>query len=188
MSPLRVIGGSAKGRKLHLVPGDKTRPILDRVKESFFNIIREDLPESRFLDMFAGTGSVGIEALSRGASQVVFVDNHRAAIQTLEKNLASTGLKEKAIVRLGDSLAYVSGSQAKNFDYVFIAPPQYKQMWERALLKIDGNPGLLVEDAWVVAQIDKREYRELFLENVEEFDQRKYGNTLLVFYERKPIE
>ena len=74
MSPIRVISGKAKGKKLKMVPGRGTRPVTDRVKESFFNIIRMDLPGSNFLDLFAGTGSVGIEALSQGAAFVRFVD------------------------------------------------------------------------------------------------------------------
>ncbi len=188
MSRLRVISGSAKGRGLQLVPGDKTRPISDRVKESLFNIIREDIPGSIFLDMFAGTGSVGIEALSRGASHVTFVDNQRAAIHTLEKNLASTDLKKNAKVIMGDSFAFFARSASQNFDYVFIAPPQYKQLWQKALLHVDEHSENLVPDAWVIVQIDKREYQQLELQHLEEFDQRKYGNTLLLFYERKSTE
>ncbi len=171
-----------------LVPGDKTRPISDRVKESLFNIIREDLPASAFLDLFAGTGSVGIEALSRGAAHVTFIDNQRAAIETLENNLVSTRMKERATVIMGDSFAFLAKRSPQKFDYVFIAPPQYKELWQKALLRIDEHVENLVSDAWVIVQIDKREYQEIDLDNLEEFDQRKYGSTLLLFYERKSNE
>jgi 16S rRNA (guanine966-N2)-methyltransferase len=86
MSGLRVIAGKAKGRKLHSVPGDRTRPITDRTKESLFNIIGGDIVDAALLDLFAGTGSVGIEALSRGASFVRFVDSNQRAIQTIRAN------------------------------------------------------------------------------------------------------
>ncbi len=94
MAGLRIIGGRARGRKLKAVPGDTTRPITDRTKESLFNIIGGDIEEASFLDLFAGTGSVGIEALSRGASYVRFIDVLRPAIETIKTNLEATGLRE----------------------------------------------------------------------------------------------
>lgn len=183
--PLRVIAGSARGRKLLSVPGDQTRPITDRAKESLFNIIGPTIQGASFLDLFAGTGAVGIEALSRGAGYVRMVDNQRAALHTITSNLASTGLTKGANVAQGDAFAFLRRAPDRPFEYVFIAPPQYKQLWKQALLALDAQPSWLVEDAWVIVQIDPREYEELALENLEEFDERKYGNTLLVFYERK---
>ncbi|HNS38872.1 MAG TPA: RsmD family RNA methyltransferase, partial [Promineifilum sp.] len=93
--PARVISGKAKGRRLKLVPGDTTRPIMDRVKESLFNILG-DIQGTRWLDLYAGTGQVGIEALSRGAAAVVFIDKARAAIQTIRDNLNHTQLMDGA--------------------------------------------------------------------------------------------
>src|SRR6056300_1621168 len=95
---MRVISGSAKGRKLKRVPGDSTRPIMDRVKENLFNILGDFVQGSRWLDLFAGTGQVGIEALSRQASEVVFVDNVYAAIKTIKDNLRHTELAAGAKV------------------------------------------------------------------------------------------
>ncbi|MBN2303959.1 MAG: RsmD family RNA methyltransferase, partial [Anaerolineae bacterium] len=89
---MRVIAGSAKGRKLKMVPGDSTRPVMDRVKEALFNILGTSVMDCSFLDLFAGTGSVGIEALSRGAERAVFVDMDRFAIRTIHENLALTRL------------------------------------------------------------------------------------------------
>lgn len=85
--PIRVIAGAAKGRRLKMVPGDTTRPVMDRVKEALFNILGRGIVGSSFLDLFAGTGSVGIEALSRGAGRVVFIDRHPLAIRTDRKSV-----------------------------------------------------------------------------------------------------
>ena len=186
MRPLHVNAGSARGRLLRSVPGDSTRPITDRAKESLFNIIRPNLAGAAFLDLFAGTGAVGIEALSRGAGFSRFIDNKRIAVETISANLASTKLGQGAQVLQGDAFAYLAGLPDRAFDYVFIAPPQYQKLWKRALLALDANPAWLVEDGWAIVQIDPTEYEQLALQNLDEFDQRKYGNTLLVFYERKP--
>ena len=184
MARLRVISGKAKGRRLNLVPGDSTRPITDRVKESLFNIIREDLPGCMFLDLFAGTGSVGIEALSRGAQKARFLDLHPKAIKTIYQNLETTGLGDQAEVIQMDAFIHLTRKPDENYDYVYIAPPQYKDMWEKAMRALDKEPDWLVDDGWVIVQIDPKEYIDLELENFSEFDQRKYGSTLLVFYER----
>ena len=185
MSPIRVNAGKAKGKKLKLVPGDSTRPITDRVKESLFNIIRLDLPESNFLDLFAGTGSVGIEALSQGAGFVRFIELDRKAIKVLRENLAFTGLEVGAEILHLDAFALLKRNPDRVFDYIYIAPPQYKGMWKTALEELDRQSSWLVEDGWIIVQIDPREYEKISLANFEEFDQRKYGNTLLVFYERE---
>jgi 16S rRNA (guanine966-N2)-methyltransferase len=185
LSSPRVIAGSARGRRLLAVPGDKTRPITDRAKESLFNILTPNIRGAAFLDLFAGTGAVGIEALSRGAGFVRFVDNQRAALETISANLASTKLGKAAHIQQGDAFAHLGGRPDRQFDYIFIAPPQYKELWKRALLAVDNQPAWLVEDAWVIAQIDPKEYEKLELKNLDEFDERKYGNTLLVFYEHR---
>ncbi|MBI3159066.1 MAG: 16S rRNA (guanine(966)-N(2))-methyltransferase RsmD [Chloroflexi bacterium] len=183
---LRVIAGSARGMKLADVPGEGTRPITDRAKESLFNILNPALPGGAFFDLFAGTGAVGIEALSRGAAFVRFCDNNRRAIQTIRANLEHTRFSAQAEVLQGDAFALLKRRPDRAFDYVYIAPPQYKGMWRKALEALDPNPAWLVDDGWAIAQIDPKEYEALTLVHLEEFDQRKYGNTLLVFYERKP--
>lgn len=182
---LRVIAGKAKGRKLKSVPGDTTRPITDRVKEALFNIIAGDVVDSNWWDLFAGTGAVGIEALSRGASFVRFSDANRVPIDTIKINVEHCGFKSQAEIRRADAFSYLSAIPDRQFEYIYIAPPQYQDMWAKALELVDENPGWLTEDAWVIAQIAPKEYKSLALENLEEFEQRKYGSTLLVFYERK---
>lgn len=166
-----------------MVPGEGTRPIPDRVKEALFNIIGPDIIESQFLDLFSGTGSVAIEALSRGASACHLVDLDRKAIKTIHENLKATGFESQAEVICADSFNFFQAASATSFDYVFIAPPQYQELWSRAVKAIDRLPEKLNPDAWVIAQIDPSEYLLLELEHLVEFDKRKYGNTLLVFYE-----
>lgn len=180
--PARVISGKAKGRRLKLVPGDTTRPIMDRVKESLFNILG-DVSGEHWLDLFAGTGQVGIEALSRGAAEVVFVDRARAAAQTVRDNLTHTRLTEGAIVAQADALAYLRDWEGPPFDLIYIAPPQYRDLWSEALRAVDGAAGrLLLTGGLAVVQIDPREFRELALTQLVLDDQRRYGNTLLCFY------
>ncbi len=181
---LRVISGSARGRRLKKVPGDSTRPIMDRVKENLFNILRDEIHEARWLDLFAGTGQVGIEALSRGAREVVFIDTVRAAIQTIETNLNITKLSDKAQIVKSDAFAYLERSAISPFDLIYIAPPQYKEMWITAMQLVDKRPfDLLTEYGQVVVQIDPKEDKALELEHLVLYKSRKYGNTLLNFYE-----
>lgn len=184
MSTPRVISGSARGIRLQMVPGDITRPITDIVKESLFNILGvEDVLGSTWLDLFGGTGSVGIEALSRGAAFTRFIDLNRAATSTIQTNLEKTHLKTHAEVVQADAFAFLSRPADRTFDYIYIAPPQYKGMWERALHDLDANPGWMKADTWVVVQIDPLEYAPQALTHLVEFEQRKYGKTLLIFYE-----
>jgi 16S rRNA (guanine(966)-N(2))-methyltransferase RsmD len=170
------------------VPGTTTRPITDKVREALFNIIGTDIQGASFLDLFAGTGSVGIEALSRGAGYVQFVEINRKPLAIIRENLNSTGLLEGAVVTHSDAYVLIEHSPMQTFDYVYIAPPQYKEMWKKALKLLDRNCGWLSEDAWVIVQIHPVEYQPLdeltVFENLIEFDQRHYGSTLLIFYRR----
>lgn len=167
---------------MQAVPGNITRPITDRVKEALFNIIGSDIEDASLLDLFAGTGSVGIEALSRGASYVRLIDTHRAAIATIKANLHHTHLEDHAEVFQVDAFVHLQQPPSCSFDYIYIAPPQYKGVWQRALLSIDQNSSWLSPNAWIIAQIDPVEYQAQEFIHFYEFDQRKYGSTLLVFY------
>lgn len=181
---MRVIGGQARGYKLKQVPGDTTRPITDRVKENLFNILGDWVVGTRWLDLFAGTGQVGIEALSRGARSAVFVDSARQAIRTVRANLDHTRLSERAQVRCQDAFDYLAGEEMGRFDVIYIAPPQYKGLWSKALQRADTIVGqLLTEDGLIIVQIDPREYQEIALKSLGLSDRRKYGNTMLCFYE-----
>ncbi|MBX7145078.1 MAG: 16S rRNA (guanine(966)-N(2))-methyltransferase RsmD [Oligoflexia bacterium] len=180
---MRVVAGSARGRKLQAVPGSGTRSILDRVKTALFDILRPDLPELRMLDLFAGSGAVGIEALSQGAPHCTFIDLGNEAFKTIKANLELTGLSEHASVMHTDAFSFLRRTQ-ENFDLIYVAPPQYKNIWVEALHTISERPHLLSQNGLVIAQIDPSEYDELALGALQEFRQEKYGNTLLVFYRR----
>lgn len=184
MSGLRVIAGSARGRRLNAVPGEATRPITDRAKEALFNIIGADIQGASLLDLFAGTGCVGIEALSRGAAFVRFTDIQHQAIKTIHANLRLTRLESGAEVLRLDAFSLLERTPDRTFDYIFIAPPQYKGLWRKTLEKLDANPGWLTPDAWVIVQIHPIEFEPLPLVHLAEFDRRKYGSTLFIFYER----
>jgi len=185
MSSPRIIGGSARGIRLQSVPGDITRPITDRVKEAVFNILSGDVVDGRFLDLFGGTGSVGIEALSRGAAAATFIDLHSQAVNTIKNNLKTTHLEARATVHQMDAFRFLSGTANQKFDYIYIAPPQYKQMWKTALNLVDSRPDWLVEDGWVIVQIHPVELEEIRLEHLAEIDRRHYGSTLVLFYAPK---
>lgn len=179
---MRVISGTAKGRKLKRVPGDTTRPVMDRVKENLFNLLGPHyVPGTRWLDLFAGTGSIGIEALSRGAEHVTFLDTARPAIRTIHHNLRHTRLTDNATVLHTDAFAYLHSNTTK-FDLIYIAPPQYQQLWQKALHQLD-TQSHLTEDGLIVVQIDPKEYQDLSLNTLTLTDQRRYGNTTLIFYE-----
>lgn len=184
MAGIRVIAGTAKGRRLKMVPGDSTRPVMDRVKQAVFNIISGGIADSTFLDLFGGTGSVGIEALSRGAARAVFVESNRLALQTIQANLEITGFSQRARVIRGDALGYLKAKPDAGHDYIYIAPPQYQSLWSKSLSLIDAQPDWLNPDGWAIVQIDPVEYTEQPLTNLKLIDQRKYGSTLLCFYER----
>jgi len=185
MTGLRIIGGKVRGFHLKDVPGDSTRPITDMVKESLFNILGPDIEDAVFWDLFGGTGSVGIESLSRGAAFVTFSDKNRNAINTLRFNLEHTGFTAQSKVIFGDAFSLLRQKADRVFDYIYVAPPQYKEMWKETIMIIDDNIDNLSLDGWVIVQIHPKEYEQLQLNHLAQFDERKYGNTLLVFYERK---
>ena len=184
----RVIAGRAKGHRLQLVPGDGTRPITDRAKEALFNIIGRDIYDAFFLDLFAGTGAVGIEALSRGATFALFTDLDRRAIRTIENNLKSTHLADEAEVYRMNAFTLLERPPDDKYEFIYVAPPQYKEIWSQALQALDANPAWLPEGTRVIVQIDPKEKTDLTLKHLIETDERRYGNTLLVFYEAVPTD
>jgi 16S rRNA (guanine(966)-N(2))-methyltransferase RsmD len=182
MAGMRVVGGQARGRRLKMVPGETTRPIPDRVKQALFNILGGDIAGARFLDLFAGTGAVGIEALSRGAARAVFVDRAPTAVRTIRENLKATSLEACAEVVQADAFAWLPRTSGSPFEYVYVAPPQYQELWSAALTALDDAPHVLVPDAWVIAQMHPKEFREIELRGLTLVDERRYGSTLLAFY------
>jgi 16S rRNA (guanine966-N2)-methyltransferase len=180
---VRVIAGSAKGHPLVAVPGDSTRPITDRTKAALFSILTsaEMVEGKRYLDLFGGTGAVGIEALSRDAAEVVFCEKNRNALQTIRRNLEATGLAGRGRVVGGDAFAYLTRLDLQPFDVIYIAPPQYKGMWLKALQLVDARPELLTPDGFVIIQIFPKEWSDVALAHLGETDRRQYGSTALHF-------
>lgn len=188
MAKLRVIAGKARGRRLLSVPGDRTRPVTDRTKESLFNIIGSEIEGATFLDLFAGTGSVGIEALSRGAKFVRFIEKNIQAVKTIKSNLEITDLARQddvicAEVIHHDVFSYLKRQSDRSFDYIYIAPPQYKGLWEKTIDLLLLNPAWMNDFTWVIVQIHPVEYKDLSYKGLTMFDKRKYGSTLLLIYE-----
>ncbi len=166
-----------------MVPGEGTRPLGDRPKGALFSILGDFVQGARVLDLFAGTGSVGIEALSRGAEMAVFVDLRSVAIRTIQENLNHTKLSKRSRVLQADAFRFLEGPVDLPFDMIYVAPPQHRGMWLRALRLLDAHPNWLVPDGVVVVQIDPAEQEEVSLESLLEYDRRRYGSTVLIFYE-----
>ena len=181
---MRVIAGSAKGRRLQAVPGDTTRPTTDRVKESLFSIITPYLEDTSFLDLFAGTGGIGIEALSRGAGNCIFIENNREARDIIKKNVTHCQLNDKAQVRFSDALSFLRNTK-DSFDFIFIDPPQFKNLCQETLQFIAERPNLLNEDAMIIVKMHPSEYEEIDSMILTESRQKKYGSNLLVFYKKQ---
>ena len=179
---LRVISGSAKGRRLKDVPGDTTRPVTDKVKQALFNIIGPDVIDSRWWDMFGGTGAIGIEALSRGACHVRFCELNRVPAEIIKSNLSLCGFSNQAEVFRTDAFKMLSSLPDSQFDYIYIAPPQYHELWIKALFSLDSNLAWLQDDAWVIVQINPIEDQTISLGHLTRFDERRYGSTKLVLY------
>jgi len=180
---MRVIAGAARGMRLKRVPGAGARPIMDRVKEALFNIIGGDIRGVNFLDLFAGTGSVGIEALSRGAGFAQFNELDPQALATIRHNLAHTKLAEKARVTRSDAFQLIARQPMRRYRYIFVAPPQYRGMWLKTLEAFDANAQWRHQDCQIIIQIDPDEFdASRRFDHIEALDQRRYGRTMLIFY------
>ena len=178
---MRVIAGSAKGRILRPPRTSATRPITDRAKESLFGILGPRIPGGRFLDLFAGTGSVGIEALSRGGAHATFAERARPALAGIRHNLELTGLAARAEVAGRDVFGYLRDSPVP-FDVIFMAPPQWHGLWPRAVALLDTEPGWLAGGGVVVAQHDPSESVPLDLAHLMLSSERSYGRVRFTFF------
>lgn len=186
---MRVVAGTAKGRKLKAPKTSGTRPVMDRVKTALFDTLGGDVRETRFLDLFAGTGGIGIEALSRGARSATFVELGAEALVCVRENLATTRLTEHAEVLRADVFQFLQQAAASGryFDIVYVAPPQYQGLARRTLLALDAAP-LTEPGGLVIVQIhphERREFDDLSLERLELVDERRYGSTVLIYYEHR---
>ena len=184
---MRVISGSARGTKLHSIEELTTRPTLDRVKESLFNIIANDIDGTIGLDLFAGSGAIGIELLSRGANKVYFNDTNIKCIEMIKRNLNSTHLLDKAViskVEYKDILKKFNKDNVK-FDIIYIDPP-YKSNYGVDAIKLIKEYKLLQENGLLILETDEEERDKKQILEIEEdsfkiFDSRKYGRAHLLF-------
>ncbi len=163
--------------------------MIDRVKTALFDILGARVSDVRFLDLFAGTGSVGLEALSRGAAQATFVEMSHQVVAVLRDNVRATGLGDRAEIIRGDAFRFLdqAAAQGRQYDMVYIAPPQYHQMAARALAQVDRLP-ITAVGALAIVQIFPKERIDLEQLSLRAFrlvDERRYGSTLLLFYEHQ---
>lgn len=152
---MRVIAGTAKRIQLRTLEGLDTRPTTDRIKETLFNMISPYLYDCNFLDLFAGSGSIGIEALSRGAKEAVFVEKHAGSMECIRENLKNTRLSQKALTISSDALTALYRLEGeKEFDYIFMDPP-YHQLLEKSVLTYLAESSLLTEEGVIIVEASK---------------------------------
>ena len=174
---MRIIAGSAKGREIEAPKGTHTRPTLAKVKEAMFGMIQFDVDGAQVLDLFSGSGGLGIEALSRGAAFAVFSDSDRQAVGVIRANLKRLGFEGRASVNCGDSLAYLSALRGRRFDIVLLDPPYETELESRALKLLD-ELGLLSDGALVLCE-HSRGNPPVFSDNYSVRPARKYGDSYL---------
>ncbi len=180
---MRVITGTARGRKLKDPPGLDTRPTTDKVKESIFNIVQFDIEGRKVLDLFAGTGQLGIEALSRGAEKCVFVDQSREAVKVIQENVKTTGFESRSRVVTGDSISFLSSCREK-FGLAFLDPPYASDLLERALLKMS-EIDIMAENGIIVCESALDKVMPQLPGPYEMGRDYRYGKIKLTLYHRR---
>ena len=179
---MRIISGRARGTKLYTLEGDSTRPTLDRVKESIFNIIQSDIKDSIFLDLFAGSGAIGLEAASRGAKKAILCDKSKEAMQIIKKNILKTHLENVVEIYLLDFRALLNDKLNEKLDIVYIDPP-YKSDFAIQAVNIILENNLITKDSLILIETDRKEEIEEKLKKVDVriIDERKYGRAEIFF-------
>jgi 16S rRNA (guanine966-N2)-methyltransferase len=179
---LRIIGGSLRGKKLHTVRGKQVRPTADRVREAIFNILSSRIHKAVVLDLFAGTGAFGIETISRGAEYAVFIDNSRAALSVIDRNIKACVYYDRTKIIKWDIKKNLNCIQAFEpaFNLVFMDPPYNKNITKQALLNLFQSNSL-EQDACIIIEHAAAEPLEKDLGTFKIKDQRRYGKTLVSF-------
>lgn len=181
---MRVISGLARGTQLYTLDGLETRPTLDRVKESLFSMIQIKIPDSNILDLFSGSGALGIESLSRGGKKAVLCDKSRHAISIIQKNIEKTKLQDKVEVLNKDyqKCLELLKQRKEEFDIIFIDPPYQLNIAVKAVEKIL-EYHLLAKDGIIILETDEeqRELEQLESLEINIYDRRKYGRVKLIF-------
>lgn len=178
---MRVIAGTARSLPLKTPDGMDTRPTSDRIKETLFNMLQSDIPDCVFVDMFAGSGGIGIEALSRGARKAYFIENAPKAISCIEQNLAFTKFADRAIVLKQDALAALNSIYEKEIDIIFMDPP-YNQDHEKRILNLLRNMKYVTEDTLIIVEADlKTDFSYLEDYGYRLRKEKKYKNNKHMF-------
>ena len=179
---MRVIAGTARSLPLKTIEGLETRPTTDRIKETLFNILMPYIPESKFLDLFAGSGGIGIEALSREAKSAVFVDAQNSACSLIRENLKRTKLESKARVVNSDYMAYLRGCYEK-YDIILLDPP-YKELFLENALKMISEIDILQTNGIIVAERPLEKELPWQYPGFSRSKDYKYGKTLLTVFRK----
>ncbi|WKZ32558.1 MAG: 16S rRNA (guanine(966)-N(2))-methyltransferase RsmD [Thermodesulfobacteriota bacterium] len=181
---MRIIGGRLKGRRLASFRGLNIRPTSDKVREAVFNILPREFPFRTVLDIYAGTGAMGIEAISRGASEATFVESDKGAAQVIRKNLDICGQEARIIRKDAVKAVEELSRKGDRFDLIIIDPPYSSELFV-STLKAIGRGGLVSPEGVIIAESAKRApLVETEIEGLTVFDQRKYGDTLVYFLKR----
>jgi 16S rRNA (guanine(966)-N(2))-methyltransferase RsmD len=177
---MRVITGSARGRRLKTPENEAIRPTTDNVKESVFNIIQFDIEGRRVLDLFAGTGQLGIECLSRGAREVVFVDQSREAVKLVKENLKACGMQAPVIQ--SDALSYLKG--CGKFDLIFLDPPYDSELYEPALNQVR-SVDILSDGGIIVCEARREKQLPSLAEPYRKNKEYRYGKVKICIYKKE---
>ena len=179
---MRIISGKARGTNLFTLEGKDTRPTLDRVKESLFNIINQKIYDSTVLDLFSGSGAIGLEFASRGAKEVLLCEKSKKATQIIKRNIEKTHLEEAVELYNCDYIEFLQNFKNKKFDIIFLDPP-YKTDFIIEAINLILKYNMLEEDGVIIAETDEPEMIENQLKeaNINDFDKRKYGRANLFF-------
>lgn len=182
---MRIISGNARGTKLYTLEGNNTRPTLDRVKEALFNKINFQLEEAIVLDLFAGSGALGLEALSRGAKIAYFGENSHQAAKVIEKNIYKTKMQDKAKLIIKDYKKVLEEVKQIKFDIIFLDPP-YETNYDIEAIELVLKDNLLKDNGFIVLETDSNEKEnKIKTLNIKIDDVRKYGRVKLLFLSRK---
>ncbi|MFC1630956.1 16S rRNA (guanine(966)-N(2))-methyltransferase RsmD [Candidatus Omnitrophota bacterium] len=184
---MRIISGKLKGRVLKIPKGIKIRPSSQKVKQALFNILGDQVSGSSFLELFAGTGSVGIEAFSRGANRVVLVENNRLCLQAIAENLKSLQVPQAAFKLLGVSVQRamkLSEQRNEKFDLVFLDPPYHQDQLKNSLIDLS-LCDILASQSWVIAEHKKDEILPHLINRLKVMFTKTYGDTALSFYQNR---
>ena len=179
---MRVISGKARGLKLNAPKDNNVRPTTDRVKESLFNIINSYIIDSEVLDLFAGTGSLGIECLSRNAKSCVFVDINNTSLDIVKSNIKKAKVEKESTVLKLDFKSAINKLKPKKFDIIFMDPPYYENLFIECLEEISKS-NILKQEGIIVVEHDTKELLEDNVGDLIKTKSKKYGNTTLIFYE-----